>query len=87
MSLRPDLGFPLGGSLRVAELFERMAARRRRRGKSRPFGDQEPVSCDAQHRVVVEAAPSTSFVVAEAEFLLEVLVVAFDAPAQLGQVD
>jgi hypothetical protein len=30
--------------------------------------------------VVVEAAPSASFIVAEPEFLLEVLIIALDAP-------
>ena len=37
--------------------------------------------------MMMEAAPSTTFIVSEAEFLLEVLVVALDAPAQLGQID
>jgi hypothetical protein len=36
---------------------------------------------------VVEAAPSSSFEVAEADLLLELLVIALDAPAQLGEVD
>ncbi len=35
----------------------------------------------------MEAAPASAFEVAEAEFLLELLVVALDAPAQLGEID
>jgi len=37
--------------------------------------------------VVMESAPSASLVVTEPKFLLEILVVAFDAPAQLGRRD
>src|SRR4249919_1510280 len=58
-----------------------------RGGNRLPLGDQEPVGCDAQRGVVVEAAPSSSFEVAEADLLLEFLVIALDAPAQLGKVD
>jgi hypothetical protein len=50
-------------------------------GNRLPLGDQEPVGCDAQRGVVVEAAPSSSFEVAEADLLLELLVIALDAPA------
>jgi hypothetical protein len=37
--------------------------------------------------MMVETSPSSSFEVAEPHLLLELLVVAFDAPAQLGVVD
>ena len=37
--------------------------------------------------MVVEAAPSTPFEVPEPDFPLELLIVALDAPAQLGEVD
>src|SRR5260221_3112011 len=33
------------------------------------------------------AAPSAAFVMSEPEFLLEILVVALDAPAMLGEID
>src|SRR5712671_1299424 len=36
---------------------------------------------------MVKAAPASSLVMAESEFLLEVLVVALDPPAQLGEID
>ena len=55
-----------------------------RGGNGLPFGDQEAVSRDAEGRVMMEAAPTPPFEVIEAEFLLEVLIVPFDAPAQLG---
>jgi hypothetical protein len=35
--------------------------------------------------VVVESAPCSAFVVVEADLLLELLVITFDAPAQLGE--
>src|SRR5215213_2769312 len=37
--------------------------------------------------MVVEAAPTTALVVPEPEFLLELLVVALDAPPELGEFD
>ena len=37
--------------------------------------------------MVMKAAPATAFILSEAEVLLEVLVVALDAPAHLGLVD
>ena len=36
---------------------------------------------------MVEASPSSAFVMAEAEFLLEVLVVALDTPTQFRETD
>ena len=48
-------------------------------------GDQESVRCDAERHVVVKAAPASSFVVIEPEFLLEFLIVALDPPAQFGR--
>src|SRR3954451_17404355 len=36
---------------------------------------------------MVEAAPAASLVVSKTQFLFELLVVAFDPPAQLGQID
>src|SRR6202165_6166563 len=58
-----------------------------RGGNAAPFGDQEAVGCDAHGGVVVEAAPSSPFEVAEPHLLLEILVVALDAPAHHGDVD
>src|SRR6202451_3327159 len=36
---------------------------------------------------MVEAAPSAPFIMAEPDLLLELLIVALDAPAQLGEID
>src|SRR5215213_1777328 len=58
--------------------------RRRLRGNPRPFGDQEGIGGKAQGGVMVEAAPAASFVMSEAQFLFQLLVIALDAPAQLG---
>ena len=37
--------------------------------------------------MVVEASPSAAFIMSKPEFLLELLIVALNAPAQLGEVD
>ena len=57
------------------------------RGNPLPLGDQESVGRDAQRSVVVEATPSTPLEMPEPDLLLEFLVIALDAPAQLGEVD
>ena len=49
--------------------------------------EQESVGGDTQRRVMMEAAPATALVVAEAEFLLELVVIALDPPSQLGEMD
>src|SRR5712671_867097 len=36
---------------------------------------------------MMEARPAAALIVAEADFLLEVVIIALDAPAQLGDVD
>src|SRR5258705_783765 len=47
----------------------------------------ESVGGDAQRGLVVEAPPSAPLEVAEPDLLLELLIVALDAPAQLGDID
>src|ERR1700694_5631647 len=51
------------------------------------FGDQESVRRDAHRGMMVEATPPASFVVPEPDLLLELLIIALDAPPQLGGVD
>src|SRR6516164_11004632 len=58
-----------------------------RGGDSLPFGDQETVGRDRQRAVMVEAPPGAALVMADADLLLEFLIVALDAPTQLGQID
>lgn len=48
------------------------------------FGHQKAVRRDAQRRVMVEAAPTSSFVMAEPQFLFTLLVVAFNAPTPMS---
>ena len=57
------------------------------KGESSPLGDQESVGCDVQGGVVMESAPPTSLEMPEPDLLLEFLIVAFDAPAQLCDID
>jgi hypothetical protein len=54
-----------------------------RGGNGAPLGDQEAVGCDAHAGVMVESAPASSFEVTEPHFLLELQVVALDAPTPL----
>src|ERR1700675_3441351 len=49
-------------------------------GAGQALQHQESVGCHAQTGVVMEAAPVSPFEVAQAEFLLEFLVVALNAP-------
>ena len=57
----------------------------RAEGESLPLGDQESVGRNAQRGVMVEAAPSASLIVPEPDLLLELLIVALNAPAQFGK--
>src|SRR5512134_3468758 len=57
------------------------------RGEKASLGDEEAIGGDAQRGVVVKASPAAALVVAEAEFLLEFLIVTLDPPAPLGRGD
>ena len=48
------------------------------------LADQESIGGDAERGVVMESSPAPPFEVGEAEFALEFLIVAFDAPAQFA---
>src|ERR1035438_1202434 len=52
-------------------------------GKTSLIDQEESVSCDAERCVVVKASPTSPFVLIQAQFLLELLIVTFDSPAQL----
>src|SRR3954453_15125943 len=56
-------------------------------GNRPPFLNQEAVGCDAKRSVVMETAPAAPLIVPQSEFLLKLLVVAFDAPPELGKFD
>lgn len=56
-------------------------------GEKRSAEREEAVCDGAEAGVVVEAAPGSPFEVVEAKLLLQFLVVALDAPAQLGGAD
>jgi hypothetical protein len=57
------------------------------RGEKASLGDEEAIGGDAQRGVVVKASPAATLVVAEPEFLLELLIVTLDPPAPLGRGD
>src|ERR1700694_2009871 len=46
------------------------------------FGDEKAISGYAQRRVMRNAAPAASLEVPQAKFLLELLIIALNAPAQ-----
>ena len=52
-----------------------------------PLGHQESVGRNVRSSVVVEPPPAATFVRAQAEVLLQVLVVALDAPMLMGDAD
>src|SRR6201985_1935832 len=54
------------------------------RGKKAALGDQKAVGCDAQASMMMKPAPVAALVMAEAELLLELLVIPLDPPARLG---
>src|ERR1700760_499642 len=54
------------------------------RGETAALGDQKAVGCDAQAGMMMKPAPVAALVVAEAELLLELLVIPLDPPARLG---
>ena len=56
-------------------------------GNPLPFGDQETVGCDCHCTVVMETRPAAALIMPEADFLLEVLIITLDSPAQLGEID
>src|SRR3954466_5009995 len=59
-----------------------------RGGNPHPLGDQEAIGGDAKRGVMVEAAPAAALEVPKPQFLLELLlIVAFDAPPELGKFD
>src|ERR1700721_3853723 len=49
------------------------------------FGDKKAVSRYAQRRMVMKAAPAAPLEMPQAEFLLELLVIALDSPTQFGE--
>lgn len=52
-----------------------------------PLCHQETVCCNAQSRVVVKAPPAASFIVTQSQILLQVLVIALNAPSHVRGVD
>ena len=56
-------------------------------GKKKALRNQESVGCDAHRGVMMEATPAAAFIMPEPDLLLEFLIIALDAPAQLGSVD
>jgi hypothetical protein len=85
MPLRANRARPKGGTGAAFGGSVSPSGRHERRGKTAAFGDQEPVSRNAEGGMVVKAPPAPSFVVAHSEFLLEFLVVALHDPAMLRQ--
>src|SRR6266851_4210344 len=77
------------GSMTGGKLKRREASggTRSRGGNRSALGDQEAVSGDAECGVVMKASPSPAFKMPEPDLLLEFLIIALDAPTQLGEID
>src|SRR5262245_11539485 len=74
-------------TLGKGRFFAEVSGARRRGGKSRPFGDQESISGNAHRGMMMEPSPASSFEMTEPDLLLELLIVALDAPAHHGDID
>ena len=83
MAFRPQWRLLWTGNLGVRQI----AGTPLLRGEFLSLGDQESVGRNAKGGVMVEAAPSSSFEMSQPDFLLEFLIVAFDPPSQLSNVD
>ena len=84
MTFGPQRQSPWIGNRWERKFLERPGGTRSRGGNRLPLGDQESVGRDAQRGVVVEATPTSPFEMPEPDLLFEILIVALDAPAQLG---
>src|SRR6516164_503921 len=56
-------------------------------GDGAAFGDQKAVCGNTKGGMVVKAAPAAPFIITEAEFLLELLIIALDPPSQLCEIN
>src|ERR1700760_4186798 len=77
-------GPPRLGACGQRRCFDPPADETRLRGKKAALGDQKAVGCDAQASMMMKPAPVAALVMAEAELLLELLVIPLDPPARLG---
>src|SRR3984957_15673457 len=77
------------GSVTVGNgrFFEERGDTRSTGGNGLPLGAQESVGRDARRGRVGGAAPASPLEMPKPDFLLELLIVALDSPAQLGEVD
>src|ERR1700741_4753910 len=80
---RSDRSGGASGSVTLGKgrFFEDISGARARGGKSGPFGHQESISGNAHRRVMMEPSPASSFEMTEPDLLLQLLIVALDAPA------
>src|SRR6188508_1985172 len=57
------------------------------RGEKTSLANEEAIGRKAQGGVMMKAAPAASFVVVEPQFLLEILIIPLNSPAQFGPVN
>ena len=58
-----------------------------RGGNGAALGNQKAVCGNTERGMVVKSAPSAPLIIAEAEFLLQPLIIALDPPSQLGEIN
>ena len=57
------------------------------RGEKTSLANEEAIGRKAQGGVMMKAAPTSSFIMIEPKFLLEILIIPLNPPAQLGHVN
>lgn len=85
MALRADRR-PSGCNPRVGQVFRRCRGFFTRVALHQALADQKPVGRNAQRGMVMKATPVAPLEVVQAELLLQLLVVPFDASAHLDDV-
>src|SRR3954463_9086168 len=84
MAFRPNRDALGSASLGVARALGVGIARR---GEKTSLANEEAIGRNAQGGVMMKAAPAPPFIMIEPQFLLEILIIPLDPPAQLGPVN
>src|SRR4051795_1505591 len=84
MAFRPNRDALGSASLGVARALGVGIARQ---GGKTSLANEEAIGRNAQGGVMMKAAPAASFIMVEPKFLLEILIIPLNPPAQLGHVN
>src|SRR3954463_12208102 len=84
MAFRPNRDALAAASRGVAQA---LGVGRARQGEKTSLANEEAIGRNAQGGMMMKAAPAASFVMVEPKFLLEILIIPLNPPAQLGPVN